>query len=140
MDNIDQQLIAMLSDNARLPVVTLAKKIGVSRTTIQNRLAKLERNGSIEGYTLRLKTPVESHGVRALMTISSDGHHASEVLRALQGNPNIATLYMTNGRWDIVAELRVDTLDRFESALREIRRLKGIAQSETNILLSVHKS
>lgn len=61
-------------------------------------------------------------------------------MHALKGNPNVASLYMTNGRWDIVAELRVEMLERFESALRDIRRLKGIAQSETNILLSVHKS
>jgi DNA-binding Lrp family transcriptional regulator len=60
-------------------------------------------------------------------------------LRALQGNPNVAALYMTNGRWDIVAEIRVETLELFESALREIRKLTGIAQSETSILLSTHK-
>lgn len=140
MDEIDQKLIAMLHENARLPVATLAKAIGVTRTTIQNRLAKLERAGVIAGYTLRLKPLSEGRGIRAMMTISSEGHRASEVLQALKGNPNVASLYMTNGRWDIVAELRVETLERFESALRDIRRLKGIAQSETNILLSVHKS
>ena len=140
MDEIDQKLIAMLHENARLPVATLAKTIGVTRTTVQNRLAKLERGGVIAGYTLRLKPMSEGRGIRAMMTISSEGHRASEVLHALKGNPNVASLYMTNGRWDIVAELRVETLERFESALRDIRRLKGIAQSETNILLSVHKS
>jgi DNA-binding Lrp family transcriptional regulator len=61
------------------------------------------------------------------------------VLQALQGNPNISALYMTNGRWDIVAELRAETLEAFERALRGIRKLKGIAQSETNILQSTHK-
>jgi DNA-binding Lrp family transcriptional regulator len=139
MDDIDHQLIAMLCENARLPVATLAKKIGVTRTTVQNRLARLERDGVIAGYTLRLRPAVEGRTIRAMMTIASDGHQASEVLHALQGNPSVAALHMTNGRWDIVAELRVDTLELFERALRDIRRLKGIAQSETNILLSTHK-
>ncbi|MBW8830586.1 MAG: AsnC family transcriptional regulator [Burkholderiales bacterium] len=55
MDDIDAQLIAMLCENARLPVATLAKKLGVARATIQNRLARLERDGVIAGYTLRLR-------------------------------------------------------------------------------------
>ena len=139
MDEVDRHLVAMLCENARLPATTLAKRLGVTRTTVQNRLARLERDGVITGYTLRLRPPVDGQSIRALMTISSDGHKASEVLRALQGNPNVAALYMTNGRWDIVAEIRVETLELFESALREIRKLTGIAQSETSILLSTHK-
>lgn len=74
-----------------------------------------------------------------MTTIASEGDQASDVLRALQGNPNVSSLYMTNGRWDIVAELRAETLEVFERVLRGIRKLKGIAQSETNILLSTHK-
>lgn len=139
MDDIDAQLIAMLCENARLPVVTLAKRVGVARATVQNRLAKLERDGVIAGYTLRLKPPVDGQTIRALTTIASEGDQASDVLRALQGNPNVSSLYMTNGRWDIVAELRAETLEVFERVLRGIRKLKGIAQSETNILLSTHK-
>ena len=84
MDDINIQLIEMLCENARLPVATLAKKPGVARDTVQNRLAKLEREGVIATYTLRLKPQVDGQMMRALMTIASDGVQASEVLRAMQ--------------------------------------------------------
>ena len=113
MDDIDSQLIAMLCENARLPVATLAKRLGVARATVQNRLAKLEREGVIVGYTLRFKPQVEGQSIRALMTIASEGDRASDVLHALQSNPNVSALYMTNGRWDIIAELRAETLEVF---------------------------
>ena len=139
MDDIDSQLIALLCENARLPVATLAKKLGVARATVQNRLARLEREGVISGYTLSLKPQVDGQSIRAVMTIASEGDRASDVLHALHANPNVSALYMTNGRWDIIAELRAETLEVFERVLRGIRQLKGIAQSETNILLSTHK-
>ena len=50
MDDIDRQLIALLRDNARLSVVALAQKLRVARATVQNRIAKLEADGTIVGY------------------------------------------------------------------------------------------
>ena len=68
MDDIDRQLIALLRENARVPVATLAKKLRVARGTVQNRLAKLEADGTIVGYTVRLRPQVEEQRIRALMT------------------------------------------------------------------------
>ncbi|NQY65682.1 MAG: AsnC family transcriptional regulator [Alteromonadaceae bacterium] len=51
LDNIDRQLISLLRSDARLSVSMLAKKIQVSRATIQNRMNRLEKNGTITGYT-----------------------------------------------------------------------------------------
>jgi DNA-binding Lrp family transcriptional regulator len=139
LDDTDRELIALLRDNARLPVATLAKKLRVARGTVQNRLARLEREGVIVGYTVRLKPQVEGHHIRALMTVSVEGNRADDVLRALRGDPAVAALHTTNGRWDIVAELRADSLEAFDRVLSGIRLIDGIAQTETSILLSTHK-
>lgn len=61
------------------------------------------------------------------------------MLAKLRGNPNVVGLHTTNGRWDIVAELRADTLEAFDLVLNAIRRISGIATTETSILLSTHK-
>lgn len=139
MDDTDRQLIALLRDNARTPVVALAKKLRVARATVQNRIAKLEAEGTIVGYTVRLRPDAEPHRIRAIMSIEIEGHHAEAVRRALRGHPNVVALHTTNGRWDLMAELRTDTLEMFDSVLTEIRSIEGIATTETSILLSTHK-
>ncbi len=142
MDNIDdtdRELLSLLRQDARLPVATLSKKLKVARGTVQNRMKRLERDGVIVGYTVRVKPQAEAHRIRALMTIVVEGNRGAEVLHALRGHPNVTGLHSTNGRWDLIAELRADTLEAFDRALGNIRLIEGIASTETSLLLSTHK-
>lgn len=139
MDDTDRELISLLRADARTPVVTLAKKLRVARATVQNRMAKLEADGTIVGYTLRLRPEADGHRIRALTSIEVSGNHGEEVRRVLRGNPNVVALHTTNGRWDLVAELRTDTLESFDRVLNAIRNVPGITNTETSILLSTHK-
>jgi DNA-binding Lrp family transcriptional regulator len=139
MDDIDRQLIGLLRNNARASVASLAKALRVSRGTVQNRMARLEADGAIVGYTVRLKPDVEEQRMRAFMTVAVEGNRVDAVIRALRGEPAVTALYSTNGRWDIVAELRADSLEGFDRALARIRLIEGISQSETSLLLSTFK-
>ena len=139
MDEIDHQLIALLRENSRTPLATLAKKLRVARGTVQNRLAKLEASGTVMGYTVRLRPQVEEQRIRALMSVAVEGNKAEAVLKALRGDPAVGALYSTNGRWDLVAELRADSLEAFDRVLGRIRLIEGISSTETSLLLSTHK-
>ncbi len=139
MDDTDRQLIALLRDNARTSVAALAKKLRVARGTVQNRLSRLESDGTIVGYTVRLKPQAQQHRIRALMTIAVEGNRTESVLQMLRGEPAVGALHSTNGRWDIVAELRADSLEDFDQVLRRIGLLEGIARTETSLLLSTMK-
>jgi DNA-binding Lrp family transcriptional regulator len=139
MDDTDRKLLSLLRDNARTPVSAMAKKLGVSRGTVQNRITKLEDSGQIVGYTVRLKPGVEKHRIRALTTIEVKGNEARAVLQALRGDPNVQALHTTNGRWDMVVELQAENLEAFDDVLARIRLIRGIASTETSILLSTHK-
>jgi DNA-binding Lrp family transcriptional regulator len=139
MDDTDRRLIALLRDNARLPVATLAQLLKVSRGTVQNRIDRLLAEGVIGGFTVRLKPEAEPQRVRAITTVAVEGEHAAAVIKALRGIPEVQALHSTNGRWDIVVELGVDSLAAFDQALQRIRLIKGIANSETSLLLSTHK-
>ena len=139
MSDTDRQLIALLRDNARMSVTDLAQRLRVSRATVQNRIDKLEQTGVIIGYTVRLKPEAEAHRIRAWMGIAVEGNKAQAVLQALRGEPHVYALHSTNGRWDIVTELRADTLEQFDRVLGRIRLIPGIAATETSILLSTHK-
>lgn len=140
LNDTDRQLIALLRDNARMSVTDLARKMRVSRATVQSRLARLEEEGVIAGYTIRLKPDAEAHRIRAWMGIAVEGNKATAVLRALRGEPGVHTLHTTNGRWDAVAELRADNLELFDKVLGRIRKIEGISSTETSILLSTHKA
>jgi DNA-binding Lrp family transcriptional regulator len=139
MDDIDRTLIGLLRNDARASVAALAKALGVARGTVQNRLARLRANGTIVGYTVRLKPDVEEQRMRAFMTVAVEGNQVDQVIRELRGEPAVAALYSTNGRWDIVAELRADSLEGFDRVLARIRLIQGISQTETSLLLSTFK-
>jgi DNA-binding Lrp family transcriptional regulator len=139
MDATDRQLLSLLRDNARTSIASLAKTLRVARGTVQNRLARMEADGTIVGYTVKLKPQAESHRVRALMTIAVEGNRADEILKALRGDPAVSALHATNGRWDIVAELRTESLEAVDRVLGRIRRIDGISMTETSLLLSTHK-
>jgi DNA-binding Lrp family transcriptional regulator len=139
MDDTDRQLLSLLRDNARASVASLAKILRVSRGTVQNRLARLEADGTITGYTVRLKPQAEGHRIRAFMTVAVEGNRTAAVLAALRGDPAVSALHTTNGRWDMVAELQADSLEAFDSVLSRIRLLEGIANTETSLLLSTSK-
>jgi DNA-binding Lrp family transcriptional regulator len=130
----DRELISLLRDNSRLSVAALAKTLGVARGTVQNRLARLEKDGTIVGYTVKLRPQAEDQRIRALMTVGTD-----EVLKRLRGDPAVCALHTTNGRWDIVAELRTDSLEAVDKVLGRIRLIDGISNTETSLLLSTHK-
>ena len=139
MDGVDRKLVALLREDGRASVAALAKTLGVARGTVQNRMARLERDGTIVGYAVRLKPQVEEHRIRALMTIAVEGNHVDAVIAALRGDPAVGALHSTNGRWDIVAELRADSLTSFDQVLGRIRQFDGIASTETSLLLSTFK-
>ena len=139
VDDTDRELLALLRQDARMPVATLAAKLKVARGTVQNRMKRLEREGVIVGYTVRVKPQAEAHRIRALMTIVVEGNRGAEVLHALRGHPNVTGLHSTNGRWDLIAELRAESLEAFDRALGNIRLIDGIASTETSLLLSTHK-
>ncbi len=139
MDDLDHRLISLLRADARASIASLAKQLGVARGTVQNRMEKLEADGTIVGYTVRLKPDVQEQHIRALMTIAADGNQVDAVIRTLRGDPAVASLHSTNGRWDLVAELRADSLASFDRVLARVSRTPGVTSTETSLLLSTFK-
>ena len=139
MDDTDHRLIALLRQDGRASVASLAKELGVARGTVQNRMARLEHDGIIVGYTVRLKPQVEETGIRAFTTIAVEGNLIDEVIGTLRGDPAISSLHSTNGRWDIVAELHTESLEEFDRVLARIRQVEGVASTESSLLLSTYK-
>ena len=139
LDDTDHALIALLRKDARTPVATLAAKLKVSRGTVTNRLRKLEDAHVIVGYTVRLKPEAEPNQIRAWMGVVVDGNQTRAVIASLMGEPAVAALHDTNGRWDLLAELQVPSMAELSVALERVRLIKGIASTETSILLASYR-
>ena len=137
MDDKDRHLIAMLRKNARLPIAALAKTLGVSRGTVQNRINRLTSSGTIQGFTVRVEA--EMPRVRAIMMVGVEGERSERIIEQLRAFPEVAAVHTTNGRWDMVLELNTASLEDFDMALHRIRKIEGISGSETSLLLSSYR-
>jgi DNA-binding Lrp family transcriptional regulator len=138
MDDTDRQLIALLRADARMPAAVLAKRLKVSRGTVQNRLARLIRDGAILGFTIRTAPEEDEGRVRAIMALAVEGDRSATVLAALKGLPEVEAVHVTNGRWDMLAELNTASLADFSRVLDRVRAIPAVTASETSLLLTTH--
>lgn len=139
MDDTDRQLISLLRKDARMSVADLAAKLKLSRGTVSNRLRKLEDEQVIVGYTVRLRPDAEPNQIRAWAGVLVEGNQTREVIARLLGEPGVAALHDTNGRWDLLAELRAESMTELSRVLERIRLIKGIRNTETSILLASYR-
>ncbi len=139
MDSTDQQLLSLLRQDARLSVAALALKLGVSRGTVTNRIRKLEDTGVVVGYTVRLRPDSQPNEIKAWMSIAVEGNEARTVIASLLGEPGVASLSDTNGRWDLLAELRAENLAGLSKVLERVRLIRGISNTETSIHLETYR-
>ncbi len=139
MDEIDTRLIGILRRDARTPLSVLASTAGVSRGMITNRLRKLEDDGVIAGYTLKLRPDSGQGGLRAWMGIAVNGNQTRAVTASLLGEPSVEQVHDTNGRWDLLAEICVNSTVDLSRVLERVRLIKGIVSTETSILLATYR-
>ena len=122
-----------------MSVATLSQKLGVSRGTVTNRIRKLEDEGVIVGYTVRLRPDSRPNEITAWMSIAVEGNEARTVIASLLGEPGVAVLHDTNGRWDLLAELRAENLAGLSKVLERVRLIRGISNTETSIHLETYR-
>ncbi|WDZ96129.1 Lrp/AsnC family transcriptional regulator [Herbaspirillum sp. WKF16] len=136
LDDTDRALIALLQVSARESVANLARKLGVARTTVVARLARLEHNGVIAGYTVKLGQEVTDNALRAYVGISVEAKTVRDVLKRFKRMPEIELLCSVSGEFDYVAWLRADSAERLDQLLDEIGEIDGVTRTTTSIVLS----
>jgi len=132
----DEALIALLRLNARMPVSELARRLDVSRTTVQDRLRRLEASGAIAGYTVRLGSREEERSITAFVTIGVRPQSAPSVISALKKILMIESLYTVSGKVDLIAIARTRSAEAMDRLLDEVGELDGVQSTESAIVLS----
>jgi len=140
LDPLDQQLIALLKVNARLPVVKLAKSLGCARSTVQLRLKALEDRGVIAGYTLALARPHSAPRIHAIVLISIESRSEADVVKALSRRHEIDQVHSVSGRYDLCAMVSTESTHELDALLDRIRAIKGVNETFSTLLLSTKLS
>ncbi|HEY2069061.1 MAG TPA: Lrp/AsnC family transcriptional regulator [Rhizomicrobium sp.] len=136
MRDTDAKLIALLKANAREPTASLARKLGLARSTVQERIARLEQEKTIRGYTVRLSEDTEARRLTAIVMISADARQADRVAAELKRMTEVRSLSAVSGAYDMVAQVETDTPARMDAILDRIGRAQGVARTVSSIVLS----
>ncbi|PPF55996.1 AsnC family transcriptional regulator [Clavibacter michiganensis] len=136
IDDLDRRLIALLRTQSRIPVAVLARELGVNRSTVTARIDALTRSGVIEAFTIRLSDEIDRDAIRAITLVASDPQRGQDVVRAIRGFVEVESLHSTLGAWDLVVQLRTQTMAEFDSAVERIRAIPGVRDTETNLLVN----
>ncbi|MET0272767.1 MAG: Lrp/AsnC family transcriptional regulator [Phenylobacterium sp.] len=136
MDDLDQHLLARLRENARAPVAELARALGLSRTTVQSRLARLERSGVIAGYAVKLSESREAALVHAFIMLTVEPKQAAGVTMALKRMPGVRKLQSVSGPFDMVATVEAASVSEMDELIDEIGALRGVERTNSSIVLS----
>jgi DNA-binding Lrp family transcriptional regulator len=136
LDDIDNKILALLMDDARIPTSTIAKRVGIARTTAIARIGAMEKRGVIAGYGLRLNQALYQPAVRAYVGISLDPRSAAAFITRLQKMPEVETLCAVSGSVDYMLTLRCLSTAELDRLLDQIGALEGVRQTSTSIILT----
>lgn len=136
-DDLDRRLVALLQANARESTALLARRLGVARTTVLARLERLEREGTIVGYTVRLGADELAHAVQAYVGIVTDPKKARDVTSRLAAMPELRLLCSVSGDVDYIALLRAETTQRLDALLDQIGEIDGVLKTNSSVVLAL---
>lgn len=132
----DEALLALLADNARTPVADLARRLGLSRTTVQARIERLERANIISGYTVRLGEQVERHLVKAHVLITVRPKQAARTIAQLTDMAEVRMLHSVSGEVDLIAIVAAGSVAALDAVLDRIGELDGVERTQTSVILA----
>ncbi len=136
LDQIDNKILALLMDNARVPVTTIARQIGIARTTVIARIQSLEKREVIAGYGVKLNPVMYQPMVRAYVGLSVEARNASSLIAFLEQIPEVESLCAVSGSIDYMLTLRCASTEVLDKLLDQIGNRDGVRRTSSSIILS----
>jgi DNA-binding Lrp family transcriptional regulator len=136
LDPIDRMLLNLLRENARTSTAELARKLHLSRTTVQSRIERLERNHVVAGYTIKVPDEVEAALVRTFVLITLAPKRSATIESALRKIPEVRTLHSVSGPFDLLAIVAASSIGELDVVIDRIGLLDGVERTTSAIVLS----
>ena len=140
IDALDRSLLDLLTDNARLPTAAIGRRLGLSRTTVQSRIERLERGGAILGYTIRPGREAGREVVRAHVMIVLAPKRAASVESALRRMAAVRALHAVSGSFDLIAVVESASVEEADRLIDRIGALEGVERTNSMLILSTRLS
>jgi DNA-binding Lrp family transcriptional regulator len=134
-DSLDRELLALLQANARDSAASLARKLGIARTTVLARLARLERDKVIVGYTVCLGQDLRDASLSAYVGITVMPRTGRAVEARLGRMPELRQLCTVSGEFDFLALIQAESAGRLDGLLDEIGEIEGVIRTTTSVVL-----
>lgn len=132
----DELLLSLLRENARASTAEIARRLGLSRTTVQNRIERLERQGVISGYTVRVHDGYERSLIRAHIMVTLHPKQMPTVVRTLEAMPEVRELHSVSGEHDLIALAVAATIGDVDVLTDAIGAIEGVERTTTSVILS----
>jgi DNA-binding Lrp family transcriptional regulator len=138
MDDKDHTILRMLRDNARTSLKAIAGRVGLARSSVRERIAKLERAGTIRGYRADV-APGGTPGVRAVLLLRLRTTPAPAIVRRVTATKAVRRCYSLSGETDLLVEIEAPTMDKLNATRDAIAQIEGVADVTTAPILKVDK-
>ncbi len=135
MTDKDKQLLALMQKNARESVASLARQLGVSRTALQERIQRLETNGIIDGYSVRLGANVNRSPIQCFTFAALNNKNFPDVIKQLKMLTAVQAVHSISGDWDLIIHICTDTLEKLNAEINKINEMMGIVRTTSNIVM-----
>lgn len=135
MTEKDKQLLALMQKNARESVASLARQLGVSRTALQERIQRLENNGIIDGYSVRLGANVVRAPIQCFTFAALNNKNFPDVIKQLKNLTAVQAVHSISGDWDLIIHICTDTLEKLNAEINKINEMMGIVRTTSNIVM-----
>ncbi len=132
----DQLLLSVLRENARASTADIARRLKLSRTTVHSRIERLERQGVIDGYTVRVHDEAERGHIRAHIMVTVLPKQMASVVTVLHGMPEVRALHSVSGPFDLIALGVVPTVEAMDELTDRIGAIDGVERTTSAIILS----
>lgn len=136
LDPTDRALLALLRENARRSTAELARALGLSRTTVQSRIERLERARVIAGYTVKVDDAVEAALVRAHVMVTVGPKQTGAIEAALRRIPEVRSLHSVSGVFDLLTVVAAPSIQELDALIDRIGALDGVERTTSAIVLS----
>jgi len=136
LDKADHLLLAKLRENARASVAELARELGLSRTTVQSRIQRLERARVITGYSVRVAESYEKNQIHAYVMITVGPKQAAGVSAEIRRMPAVRLLQSVSGAFDMIALAVTPTIREMDDLIDAIGNLEGVERTTSSVVLS----
>lgn len=135
LDRIDAKLLDLLKVNAREPTASLARKLDLSRSAIQDRMSRLERDGVIAGYTIKLGEDVPADRLQAIVRFTVDPKFTTDIIRKISESVEAKSCFSVSGAFDLVVIVGAETAVRLNQVLQEFGEIDGVERTTSSIVL-----